>query len=105
MSQGCEAFILTLTIIYKINTIKKQKKIFITTNYHNNKNFNVDVVHLVLKKYQLLHFLSWNESSLTSNNISHYFYFLYFFFFKTAKNVHFLMKTHILCPIALICAL
>lgn len=62
-------------------------------------------MHLVLKKVQFLHFLTWNKSPLSIYNISHFFIFGYFFLLKTTKNVHFLIKIHILGRNALNCAL
>ena len=62
-------------------------------------------MHLVLKKVQFLHFLTWNKSPLSVYNIPYFLMFVYFFFFKRLKNVHFLIKIHIFGRNALNCAL
>ncbi len=62
-------------------------------------------MHLVLKKVQFLHFLTWNKSPLSVYNIPYFSMFVYFFFFKRLKNVHFLIKIHIFGRNALNCAL
>lgn len=82
---------LVFTVIYKINIIKRKKrKRYLYANYKYpsttnklpspNKD-NVEIVHLVLKMCQSLHFLTWNKIPSSHNNISY-----------LIKIVHFLLK-------------